>query len=499
MGDDHGRRSARGHPTHGDSAVAVVVVPLVALVAPSASNRPNADTTWTPYYKVHTTPIGDSGGVVAEVNGVPTWLQFRAVGNPLYETVYERFTAHSPGEVLIIGAGSGNDVAVALARGATSVDAVEIDAHLLEVGRTHPDRPTTIRASTPTSPTDGHSSRHRSPVGHDSARLARFPDPAPGPVVGAAGELPVHRRGCRRTANTSPTAARSRCTTTTASRGSWTATRRRSPTSSATTRASAPPAPARSCRCSWSATIRVRSSARPARGSTPPVTAPAPATDDHPFPYLRTPEHPRVLRGRHRRHPRLSIIAVRSARRTVPPIALPRPVLHGSGVPPARDEERRAVRPAVRDDVARQRLRVRRRAACVLLGGGGQQAGAHRAALARSTSPCSGPLPVNWWGCWLDLPVVARLLAAVGRSRRSSSPTSCSPSASATPRRDRGVRRQPPRGDARWPRRVPSLIVGYRHLCSLSRAPCTPPPSSSARPSCHLADAGSGCSCAATI
>ena len=119
----------------------IVVVPLVALVVALGVESAQPDTTWTPYYKVHTRPIGDSGGVVAEVNGIPTWLQFRAVGNPLYETVYERFTGGEPGDVLIIGAGSGNDVAVALARGATSVDAVEIDGHLLDVGRTHPDRP----------------------------------------------------------------------------------------------------------------------------------------------------------------------------------------------------------------------------------------------------------------------------------------------------------------------------------------------------------------------
>ena len=121
--------------------MAVVVTPLVALVTALGVESAATDTTWTPYYKVHTTPIADSGGVVAEVNGIPTWLQFPAVGNPLYETVYERITADSPGAVLMIGAGSGNDVAVALARGATSVDAVEIDDHLLDVGRTHPDRP----------------------------------------------------------------------------------------------------------------------------------------------------------------------------------------------------------------------------------------------------------------------------------------------------------------------------------------------------------------------
>jgi hypothetical protein len=123
------------------AALAAVGVPLVVLVAVLGAEAAESDTTWTPYYRVHTRPIADSGGVVAEVNGIPTWLQFPAIGNPLYETVYERFASESPGSVLIIGAGSGNDVAVALARGATSVDAVEIDGHLLDVGRTHPDRP----------------------------------------------------------------------------------------------------------------------------------------------------------------------------------------------------------------------------------------------------------------------------------------------------------------------------------------------------------------------
>ena len=45
-------------------------------------------------------------------------------------------------DVLIIGAGSGNDVAAALAQGAGHVDAVEIDPVINEIGRRdHPDRP----------------------------------------------------------------------------------------------------------------------------------------------------------------------------------------------------------------------------------------------------------------------------------------------------------------------------------------------------------------------
>ena len=47
-----------------------------------------------------------------------------------------------PGRVLVLGAGTGNDVAAALAMGAESVDAVEIDPDILDLGRSlHPARP----------------------------------------------------------------------------------------------------------------------------------------------------------------------------------------------------------------------------------------------------------------------------------------------------------------------------------------------------------------------
>ena len=48
----------------------------------------------------------------------------------------------NPDNVLIVGAGNGNDVAVALANGAGHVDAIEIDPALYELGvELHPDRP----------------------------------------------------------------------------------------------------------------------------------------------------------------------------------------------------------------------------------------------------------------------------------------------------------------------------------------------------------------------
>src|SRR5581483_7794248 len=47
-----------------------------------------------------------------------------------------------PGDVLVVGAGSGNDVAAALRHGARSVTAVEIDPAVLYLGRRiHPERP----------------------------------------------------------------------------------------------------------------------------------------------------------------------------------------------------------------------------------------------------------------------------------------------------------------------------------------------------------------------
>lgn len=54
-----------------------------------------------------------------------------------------RFLGHPPGKVLVLGAGTGNDVAVALGEGAERVDAVEIDPVILALGDRHPDRPYT--------------------------------------------------------------------------------------------------------------------------------------------------------------------------------------------------------------------------------------------------------------------------------------------------------------------------------------------------------------------
>jgi SAM-dependent methyltransferase len=99
---------------------------------------------WSPYYRIGHVEV-EEGMHAVEVNGIPHQnvvpISDLAEIEPLYDMPYER-TVGEPGDVLVIGAGTGTDVAVALARGATSVDAVEIDPRLHELGtEIHPDRP----------------------------------------------------------------------------------------------------------------------------------------------------------------------------------------------------------------------------------------------------------------------------------------------------------------------------------------------------------------------
>jgi spermidine synthase len=65
--------------------------------------------------------------------------ELRRIAN-YYEFPY--VVADQIGHVAVVGSGTGNDVAAALRRGATHVDAVEIDPALVELGRRfHPERP----------------------------------------------------------------------------------------------------------------------------------------------------------------------------------------------------------------------------------------------------------------------------------------------------------------------------------------------------------------------
>lgn len=98
---------------------------------------------WSPYYRVSTFEESDGNKGTqwqVYVNGVPhqrlTTAATRQLQEPYYDEPYKR-VAKAPQNVLIVGAGTGTDVSIALSHGAQHVDAVEIDPRLLDFGRQH--------------------------------------------------------------------------------------------------------------------------------------------------------------------------------------------------------------------------------------------------------------------------------------------------------------------------------------------------------------------------
>jgi SAM-dependent methyltransferase len=122
---------------------ALAILAFVARVDwPSAPPGFPIENVWSPYYQVSYKPrarwidvnnVGHQGMQRLDQGGSAYMLPYllnRDSGGPPF------------GDVLIIGAGSGNDVAAALAQGAKSVDAVEIDPVIQSIGkRHHPDAP----------------------------------------------------------------------------------------------------------------------------------------------------------------------------------------------------------------------------------------------------------------------------------------------------------------------------------------------------------------------
>ena len=128
-----------------------VVALLVLVAALARETQPSWESPdelgWSPYYKVHVEP-GPNGTYHVAVNGIP----HQAIASvarvrdgdegAVYRAPYDRLGPRGVGDVLIVGAGTGTDVALALANGARRVDAVEIDPRLARLGRRlHPDRP----------------------------------------------------------------------------------------------------------------------------------------------------------------------------------------------------------------------------------------------------------------------------------------------------------------------------------------------------------------------
>jgi Spermine/spermidine synthase domain len=123
----------------------VPAVALLALVGLLGWESGQARESWSPYYKVTLEPLSQQAYRVW-VNGIPHQviqsIEARRRSEPIYFLPYVRRPAGSLDRVLVVGAGNGTDVAIALAQGAKQVDAVEIDPRLQELGaELQPDRP----------------------------------------------------------------------------------------------------------------------------------------------------------------------------------------------------------------------------------------------------------------------------------------------------------------------------------------------------------------------
>jgi spermidine synthase len=97
---------------------------------------------WSPYYRIQ---VGDdgAGGHVINVNNVghQTFTHYLNK-EAFYFRVYDLFGKKPFKRVLVLGAGSGSDVAIALNSGAENVDAVEIDPIIYRLGiQLNPDHP----------------------------------------------------------------------------------------------------------------------------------------------------------------------------------------------------------------------------------------------------------------------------------------------------------------------------------------------------------------------
>jgi hypothetical protein len=128
---------------------------LIAVVVMLGIESAAPGDTWSPYYKIHAVHIAGPVKVgrvhthgITQVwaNNIPHQTAYPVAAlrtlEPFYFYPYRHVNRHRLDNVLIVGAGTGNDVAVALSEGARHVDAVEIDPVIQSLGRQwNTDRP----------------------------------------------------------------------------------------------------------------------------------------------------------------------------------------------------------------------------------------------------------------------------------------------------------------------------------------------------------------------
>jgi SAM-dependent methyltransferase len=129
--------------------VSTLIMGCGAIIIIAASD-PDHYVVWSPYQRVDVIPFkydGNKNGYYLTANGLGhQGMQEVGTKEPIYDFPYTGIRKQRGGkgynDVLIIGAGSGTDVAYALYYGVKAVDAVDIDPAIMEAGvRFHPVKP----------------------------------------------------------------------------------------------------------------------------------------------------------------------------------------------------------------------------------------------------------------------------------------------------------------------------------------------------------------------
>jgi Spermine/spermidine synthase domain len=124
---------------YGRSLRLIHVVALVGMAIMLGHESFVPGDSWSPYYKVSLFDAKVAGIKGINVNGIPHQIiestAQRRIREPVYFVPYQRIVHNPLRDVLIVGAGNGADVAIALAAGAKHIDAVEIDPRIYQIGR----------------------------------------------------------------------------------------------------------------------------------------------------------------------------------------------------------------------------------------------------------------------------------------------------------------------------------------------------------------------------
>src|SRR3990167_2690557 len=122
------------------------ILSLMIMIGVFSNESLNTINLWSPYYKIGIQPYSN-GRLAVTVNGVLQQfiesVEQRKKFKPFYFIPYQHMAQTKKlDNVLIVGAGTGGDVAIALAEGAKHIDAIEIDPLLYQLGKKlHPDKP----------------------------------------------------------------------------------------------------------------------------------------------------------------------------------------------------------------------------------------------------------------------------------------------------------------------------------------------------------------------